>query len=60
MATAAVATMVIVSVGWYSLLAYLFTTEVMVHGYRRIGHWMDRIAGGLLVLLGVRLALDSK
>jgi threonine efflux protein len=59
-AAAAVATMVAVSIGWYFLVAYLFTTQVMVRGYRRFGHWIYRLAGGLLVLLGVKLSMDSK
>jgi threonine efflux protein len=60
LAAAAVATMVAVSVGWYFLVAYLFTTGVMARGYRRFGHWIDRLAGGMLVLLGVKLAAESK
>jgi threonine efflux protein len=59
-ATAAVATMVAVSTAWYSFVAYMFTTEPMLRGYRQIGHWIDRLAGGLLVLLGVKLAMESK
>ena len=59
-AAAAVATMVAVSIGWYFLVAYMFTTEPMVRGYRQIGHWIDRLAGGLLILLGVKLAIESK
>jgi threonine efflux protein len=59
-AAAAVATMVAVSIGWYVLVAYMFTTEPVVRGYRLIGHWFDRLAGGLLVLLGVKLAIESK
>jgi len=52
--------MVAISVGWYFLVAYLFTTEVMVRGYRRVGRWIDRLAGGMLILLGVKLAADNK
>jgi threonine efflux protein len=59
-AATAVATMVAVSIGWYLFVAYLFTTPPMVRGYRQIGHWIDRFAGGMLVLLGVKLAMESK
>jgi threonine/homoserine/homoserine lactone efflux protein len=52
--------MVAVSIGWYFLVAYLFTTTPVVRGYLRIGHWIDRLAGGMLVLLGVKLAVESK
>jgi threonine efflux protein len=46
-AAAAVATMVAVSIGWYFLVAGIFTTEPIVRGYRQIGHWVDRFAGGM-------------
>jgi threonine efflux protein len=59
-AAAAVATMVAVSIGWYFLVACIFTTEPIVRGYRQIGHWVDRFAGGMLMLLGVKLAIQSK
>ncbi len=52
--------MVAVSTGWYFLVAYMFTTGLMVRGYRQIGYWIDRLAGGMLILLGVRLAMESK
>lgn len=58
LAAAAVATMVAVSVGWYLLVACLFTTGPIVRGYRRLGRWLDRVAGGMLILLGIKLATD--
>jgi len=59
-AAATVATMVAVSISWYFLVAYMLTTEPMVRAYRQIGHWIDRVAGGLLVVLGVKLAIEAK
>ena len=60
LAAASVVTMVAVSIAWYLVVAYVFTTEPMVRGYRQIGHWIDRLAGGLLIVLGVKLAAESK
>ncbi len=60
MAAATVATMVTVSLCWYSFVACLFTTGPMLRFYRRIGHWIDRLAGGMLILLGVKLAMENK
>jgi threonine efflux protein len=59
-AAVTVTTMVAVSLGWYFLVVYIFTTEPMLRGYRQIGHWIDRLAGSMLILLGVKLAIESK
>jgi threonine/homoserine/homoserine lactone efflux protein len=59
-AVATVAAMVAVSLAWYFLVAYIFTTQPMLRSYRQIGHWIDRLAGSLLILLGVKLAVESK
>ena len=52
--------MVAVSLGWYFFLAYMFTTGAMVRGYRQIGHWIDRLAGGMLIVLGLKLAREAR
>jgi threonine efflux protein len=56
----AITIMVLISVCWYVLVAYMFSTGFVSQGYRRIGHFIDKIAGGLLVFLGLRLAVDSR
>ena len=56
---AAIATMIAVSVSWYALVAFLFTTPFMSGLYQRFGYMFDRVAGGLLAVLGVRLALKG-
>jgi len=38
----------------------MFTTGAMVRGYRQIGHWIDRLAGGGLIVLGVKLAREAR
>lgn len=58
LALAAIATMVAVSVAWYVLVAVLFTTGPVVRSYHRIGRWIDRAAGGMLIFLGVKLATE--
>jgi threonine/homoserine/homoserine lactone efflux protein len=52
--------MVAVSLGWYFFVAYMFTTGAMVRGYRQIGHWIDRLAGGMLIVLGLKLAREAR
>ena len=55
---ASVALMVAISVGWYVCVVWLFAAEAVSNGYRRLRRIIDRIAGGLLILLGARLALE--
>lgn len=44
---------------WYALIAVLFSGTAARGLYRRIKPWLDRAMGGVLGLLGLRLALDN-
>jgi threonine/homoserine/homoserine lactone efflux protein len=44
---------------WFALLALLFSGDAAQAFYRRAKVWLDRLMGGVLGLLGARLALDS-
>jgi threonine efflux protein len=54
----AIALMVTISVAWYAVVAWLFAAGAVAGAYRQARRWIDRIAGGLLILFGARLALD--
>lgn len=43
---------------WFALLALLFSGETARAFYRRTKLWLDRVMGGALCLLGLKLALD--
>lgn len=43
---------------WFALLALLFSGETARAFYRRTKLWLDRFMGGVLALLGLKLALD--
>jgi threonine/homoserine/homoserine lactone efflux protein len=43
---------------WFALLALLFSGSAARAFYRRAKLWLDRIMGGTLAVLGLRLALD--
>ena len=58
MGAATVVTMVAISVTWYSGVVYLFASGAVADAYARARAWIDRVAGGLLVLFGVRLAME--
>ncbi|WP_217571656.1 LysE family transporter [Mesorhizobium sp. GbtcB19] len=55
---ASVALMVAISVGWYACVVWLFAAEAVSNGYRKLRRTIDRVAGGLLILFGARLALE--
>jgi threonine/homoserine/homoserine lactone efflux protein len=45
---------------WFALLALLFSGGTARAFYRRTKFWLDRIMGGALALLGLRLALSAR
>jgi len=55
---AVIAVMVGVSVGWYALVARLFTAKPLADAYRRARHAVDRVTGGCFIVFGAKLAAD--
>jgi len=45
---------------WFALLALMFSGNTARAFYRRAKFWLDRIMGGALALLGLRLALSTR
>ena len=45
---------------WFAILALVFSGGTARAFYRRTKFWLDRIMGGALALLGLRLALSSR
>ena len=41
---------------WYVIVACVFSLGPIAHGYTRLKKWIDYVTGGVLVVLGVRLA----
>ena len=44
---------------WFCMVARLFSQERVRAGFARMGHWFDRVMGGLLIALGLKLALTE-
>ncbi|MCB9983768.1 MAG: LysE family translocator [Rhodospirillales bacterium] len=44
---------------WFSGLTIVLTFSVVRRTFRRLQHWIERVCGGLLMALGVRLALSK-
>ncbi|MEW6641386.1 MAG: LysE family transporter [Pseudomonadota bacterium] len=43
---------------WFSFVAVFLTTRGMRAAFERMGHWIDRVTGLVLIGLGVRIALQ--
>ena len=56
---AAVALIAVNALWWHGLLAVLFSLPGVQRGYGRVKPAVDRVVGGLLALLGGRLALGA-
>jgi len=50
--------MVAISTLWYALVVWLLTLGAVSAAFARLRHWIDRVAGALFVMFGLRLALD--
>ncbi|BBK41277.1 LysE type translocator [Allostella vacuolata] len=44
------------SLGWYAAVALVLSTPFARQYYRRLTRWLDRVAGAVMILLGLRLA----
>lgn len=44
---------------WFTLVAIFFTLPAVRKGFNRFGHWLDRLMGGVLLLLAGQLLLST-
>lgn len=49
-----------VDAAWHLALATLFSASKAQGLYRRFGRWLDRLFGGLLIVVGARLIWDAR
>ena len=52
-------TSVLIEITWFSLVTIFLTTPRMQTAFNRISIWIERISGGLLIALGIKLALSK-
>lgn len=57
---AIVAIIAVQSALWYGAVALLLSTEVAKRSYLRLARWLDLVAGGVMVALGLRLAEEVR
>lgn len=44
---------------WFAMVALFFTLPAVRRAFARFGHWLDRLMGGVLLLLAGRLVMSS-
>jgi threonine efflux protein len=47
--------MIALQLAWFSLLSLLLSRPSVTQKFQRMGHWIDRIAGGAMLLLGIKV-----
>lgn len=47
--------MMLIQLGWFSCVVLLLSRPKINAAFQRLGHWLDRILGGAMVLLGLKV-----
>lgn len=47
-------------IGWYIVVALLFSSRAAQAAYRRAKSWIDRVTGAVMLLFGLRLILGAR
>jgi threonine efflux protein len=47
-------------IGWYAVVALLFSSRAAQAGYRRAKRWIDRVTGAVLMVFGLRLIFGAR
>ena len=50
--------MMVVQFAWFSTVAVLLSKPVIKEKFRRIGHWIDRCMGLVMIVFGLRLLIS--
>lgn len=54
-----IACVFLIEAGWYSIVAYALSSERPRRAYLRFKAGIDRVAGGVMMLLGIKLVLSA-
>ena len=52
-------TSVAIEIGWFALVAILLTDPRVKRRFLSFAHWIERVCGGLLIAIAIRLALSK-
>lgn len=48
-----------ISTLWFSIVALCFSQEDIRQTFQRLGHWLEKLTGGLLIIFGLKIAFSS-
>ncbi len=48
----------LIALTWFMLVVFFFSQPAMHDIFTRLGHWLERVTGGILILLGIRVAMQ--
>ncbi|MDA8885574.1 LysE family transporter, partial [Porticoccaceae bacterium] len=46
--------MMVLQLAWFSFLTLLLSRPLVTSKFQRMGHWIDRVAGGAMLILGLK------
>jgi len=47
--------MMVLQLAWFSFLTLLLSWPLVTSKFQRMGHWIDRVAGGAMLILGLKV-----
>lgn len=47
--------MMVLQLAWFSFLTLLLSRPLVTSKFQRLGHWIDRVAGGAMLILGLKV-----
>lgn len=51
--------MAVATGAWFALVTIFFTLPRVRQAFNRFGHWLDRVMGGVLLVLAAQLLLST-
>jgi RhtB (resistance to homoserine/threonine) family protein len=50
--------MMVLQFAWFSFLTMLLSRPMVMDRFQALGHWIDRVAGGAMLLLGIKVLVS--
>ena len=50
--------MMVLQFAWFSFLTILLSRPMVMDRFQALGHWIDRVAGGAMLLLGIKVLVS--
>lgn len=54
------AVMMVLTFLWFGTVALIFSNPIVQRQFRRLGHWLDRVVGGLFIGFGLKVLVSAQ